>query len=46
VIGVIKLLERSGHGPYTPMSGPPPGGDVLSQPQPPASEVNNEVKNG
>jgi hypothetical protein len=46
VIGIVKLLERSGRGPYTPMSGPPPGGDVLSQPQPPASEVNNEVKNG
>jgi hypothetical protein len=46
VIGVIKLMERSGHGPYTPMSGPPPGGDVLSPPEPPANEVNNEVKNG
>jgi hypothetical protein len=46
VIGVIKLMERSGHGPYTPMSGPPPGGDVLPQQPPPASEVNNEVKNG
>jgi hypothetical protein len=46
VIGIVKLMERSGHGPYTPMSGPPPGGDVLSQQQPPASEVNNEVKNG
>ncbi len=46
VIGVIKLMERSGHDPYTPMSGPPPGGDVLPQQQPPANEVDSEVKNG
>jgi hypothetical protein len=46
VVGIIKLMERGGSGPYTPMSGPPPGGDVLSPPQPPASEVNSEVKNG
>jgi Domain of unknown function (DUF5668)/B-box zinc finger len=46
VIGVIKLMERSGSGPYTPMSGPPPGGDVLPQEQPPTHEIDNEVKNG
>jgi Domain of unknown function (DUF5668)/B-box zinc finger len=45
VIGVIKLMERSGSGPYMPMSGPPPGSDVPPQP-PPADEVNSEVKNG
>jgi Domain of unknown function (DUF5668) len=44
-IGVIKLMERSGSGPYMPTSGPPPGSDVPPQPQPP-SEVNSEVKNG
>jgi Domain of unknown function (DUF5668) len=45
-IGIVKLMERSGHGPYTPMTGPPPGGDVLPQQEPPANEVNSEVKNG
>lgn len=47
VIGVIKLMERTGHsgGPPAMIPGPPPGTDVPPQQQPP-SEVNSEVKNG
>ena len=46
VIGVIKLMERTGHGggPTGMISGPP-ATDVSTQ-QPPPSEVNSEVKNG
>jgi hypothetical protein len=44
VIGVIKLMERTGHngGASGMISGPP--GDASTQPPP--SEVNSEVKNG
>lgn len=45
VIGVIKLMERNGGGPFVPIPGPPQGSDAPSQQQPP-SEVNSEVKNG
>jgi hypothetical protein len=46
VIGVIKLMERTGHGggPTGMISGPPDA-DTSAQ-QPPQSEVNSEVKNG
>ncbi len=46
VIGVLKLMERSGHydGPSFP-PGPPTGTNVPPAQQPP-SEVNSEVKNG
>ena len=46
VIGIIKLMERNGGDPYTPVSGPPAGGEVLPPVPPPPSEVNSEVKNG
>jgi hypothetical protein len=47
VIGVIKLMERTGHdgGPTAMITGPPAGTDAPPQQQPP-SEVNSEVKNG
>ena len=47
VIGVIKLMERTGHdgGSTGALSGPPPGVDSSTQPPPP-SEVSSEVKNG
>jgi len=46
VIGVLKLMERSGHydGPSFP-PGPPTGTNIPPAQQPP-SEVNSEVKNG
>jgi hypothetical protein len=45
VIGVIKLMERSGHdgGSSGMISGPPPGNASTQQPP---DEVNSEVKNG
>ncbi len=48
VIGVIKLMERTGHGgdgSSAMIQGPPPSSDVPPQQQPP-SEINSEVKNG
>jgi len=47
VIGVIKLMERTGHngGPPGMISDAPPGVDSSNQ-QPPPSAVNSEVKNG
>jgi len=45
VIGVIKLMERSGHSGGPTFPGPQAGSDVPPQQQPP-SEVNSEVKNG
>jgi hypothetical protein len=45
VIGVIKLMERSGHSGGPTFPGPQAGNDVPPQQQPP-SEVNSEVKNG
>ena len=46
VIGVLKLMERSGYlvGPPAPPSGPPPGAGA--SPEQPPSEINSEVKNG
>jgi hypothetical protein len=44
VIGVIKLMERSGHSGGPTFPGPQAGSDVPPQQQPP-SEVNSEVNN-
>ena len=42
VIGIVKLMERSHHdGPSAPISGPPPGVNAPTEPQP-----TSEVKNG
>src|SRR5207245_1692218 len=45
VIGMIKLMERSGHsgGPTFPG---PQAGSAVPPPQQPPDEVNSEVKNG
>lgn len=48
VIGIVKLLERSGHlgaPPSQPTGTFPPAG-IPPAPQPPPTEVNSEVKNG
>ncbi len=43
VIGIVKLMERGSHddGPAPPISGPPPGVNASTEPQP-----TSEVKNG